>query len=475
MLHIFRGSVLRWSTLPQTKFVRFNSSILGSLANGEAVPTEDLRSYLASKTLGDDDVESIHEIVKNEKTSVDTINQLLHHGLQKDFSLYYTINKASPSHAWDNEALHSLIKNNPGRAISLWALLEKLGVNADTTCVLEVVNKLLEGEISELKEGAVEVTPERLDRAINLLNLVNEPVEKHWDLLVQRAMELKKMEQLSLVETEAFVHWLNQKLLSITNQREFLHISKVIFVNNPDLLTKDSIAKILSYAQLENDPVTGSDYLQAVIDLVELKHLDTDKKDPESLLIRLKLVTTYGIHQDDFNKALEKFHAYQTHEKFGIELVQAKLVQVFGYQAFKRGDRTLLRIAETLVDPDELQVKTLAQLILARSKFNCEDSLNLYNDYINQVSKGINETTGRSPTGVLTEALMAANLYNNDREFAHLLYDKAIANGFLKDEAEAAQIKKVFKVYGDSFEDSDSWEKAQPRLGDFVLYLIRRD
>lgn len=475
MLHIFRGSVLRWSTLPQTKFVRFNSSILGSLANGEAVPTEDLRSYLASKTLGDDDVESIHEIVKNEKTSVDTINQLLHHGLQKDFSLYYTINKASPSHAWDNEALHSLIKNNPGRAISLWALLEKLGVNADTTCVLEVVNKLLEGEISELKEGAVEVTPERLDRAINLLNLVNEPVEKHWDLLVQRAMELKKMEQLSLVETEAFVHWLNQKLLSITNQREFLHISKVIFVNYPDLLTKDSIAKILSYAQLENDPVTGSDYLQAVIDLVELKHLDTDKKDPESLLIRLKLVTTYGIHQDDFNKALEKFHAYQTHEKFGIELVQAKLVQVFGYQAFKRGDRTLLRIAETLVDPDELQVKTLAQLILARSKFNCEDSLNLYNDYINQVSKGINETTGRSPTGVLTEALMAANLYNNDREFAHLLYDKAIANGFLKDEAEAAQIKKVFKVYGDSFEDSDSWEKAQPRLGDFVLYLIRRD
>lgn len=148
---------------------------------------------------------------------------------------------------------------------------------------------------------------------------------------------------------------------------------------------------------------------------------------------------------------------------------------MFGYQAFKRGDRTLLRIAETLVDPDELQVKTLAQLILARSKFNCEDSLNLYNDYINQVSKGINETTGRSPTGVLTEALMAANLYNNDREFAHLLYDKAIANGFLKDEAEAAQIKKVFKVYGDSFEDSDSWEKAQPRLGDFVLYLIRRD
>lgn len=475
MLHIFRGSGLRWSTSTQTKFVRYNSSILGSLVNGEAVPTKDLRSYLTSKTLGDDEVEKIHEIVKNEKTSVDTINQLLQHGLQKDFSLYYTVSKASPSHAWDNEALHSLINNNPGRAISLWALLEKVGVNADSKCILEVVNKLLEGEISELREGAVEVTPDRLDRAIRLLNLVSDPVEKQWELLVQRAIELKRMEQLSLIEAEAFVPWLNQKLLSVTDQREFLHISKVIFDNNPDLLTKDSIAQILSYAQLENDPVTGPDYLQAVIDLVELKHLDTDKKDPESLLIRLKLVTTYGIHQDDFNKALEKFHAYQTHEKFGIELVQAKLVQVFGYQAFKRGDKTLLKIAETLVDPDELQVKTLAQLILARSKFNCEDSLNLYNDYINQVSKDINETTGRSPTGVLTEALMAANLYNNDREFAHLLYDKAIANGFLKDEAEAAQIKKVFRVYGDSFEESDSWEKAQPRLGNFVLDLIRRD
>ncbi|PSK40725.1 hypothetical protein C7M61_000375 [Candidozyma pseudohaemuli] len=475
MLHSFRGCGLRWSTSTQTKFVRYNSSILGSLVKGEAVSAKDLRSFLASKTLGDDEVEKIHEIVKNEKTSVGTINQLLQHGLQKDFSLYYTVNKASPSHVWDNEALHSLIKHNPGRAISLWALLEKLGVSADSKCILEVVNKLLEGEISELKEGAVEVTPERLDRAIKLLNLVREPVEQQWELLVQRAIELKKMEQLSTIEADAFVHWLNQKLLSVTDQREFLHISKVIFDNNPELLSKDSIAQILSYAQNESDPVTGTDYLQAVIDLVELKHLDTDKKDPESLLIRLKLVTTYGIHQDDFNKALEKFHAYQTHEKFGIELVQAKLVQVFGYQAFKRGDKTLLRIAETLVDPDELQVKTLAQLILARSKFNCEDSLNLYNDYINQVSKDINETTGRSPTGVLTEALMTANLYNNDREFAHLLYDKAIASGFLKDEAEAALIKKVFKVYGDSFEESDSWEEAQPRLANFVLDLIRRD
>lgn len=475
MLHTFKGSNLRWVTVNTRRSIRFNSTIFGSLRKGIEVPPEDLHTYLTSNKLTEEDVEKIHEIVKAQEASANIINKLLKHGLQEDFSLYYTVNRANPSHVWDNESLCSLIENNPGRAVSLWALFDKYRAKSDQKVVRAVIDKLLGGEKAELREGAVEITADRLDRAIKLMNLVDDIAEKQWELLIQKAGDLELHEKLAHVEGELFSRWLNEKLASVTDKREFLNLSRVIFNKDAELLSKESISRILKYSQFETKPEIGSKYLSAVIDHVEQNHLDIDKKDPESLLIRLELVTAYGIQQDDFNKALEKFHAYQTHEKFGIELVQAKLVQVFGYQAFKKGDKTLLRIAETLVDPEELQVKTLAQLILARARFNAEDSLNLYNDYINKVPKKVNENTGRSPSGVLTEALMVANLYNNDREFAHLLYDKAIASGFLIDEAENAQIKKVFKVYGDSFEESDKWESAQPRIGEFVLGLIRRE
>lgn len=475
MLHTFRGSSLRWVTVNPRRSIRCNSTIFGSLKKGVEVSPEVLHTHLTSNKLTEEDLKNIHEIVKAQEASANVINKLLKHGLRKDFSLFYTVNRANPSHVWDNESLYSLIENNPGRVVSLWALFEKHGAKSDQNVVLAVIDKLLGGEKAELREGAVEITADRLDRAIKLVNLVEGVAEKQWELLVQKAGDLAAYEKLAQVEGESFSKWLNEKLASVKDKREFLNLSRVIFNNDAKALSKESISRILSYAQFEPKEEIGSKYLSAAIDYVEQNHLDTDKKDPESLLIRLELVTAYGIHQDDFNKALEKFHAYQTHEKFGIELVQAKLVQVFSYQAFKKGDKTLLRIAETLVDPEELQVKTLAQLILARARFNAEDSLNLYNDYINKVPKKVNENTGRSPSGLLTEALMVANLYNNDREFAHLLYDKAIASGFLIDEAENALIKKVFKVYGDSFEESDKWESAQPRIGEFVLGLIRRE
>ncbi|GEQ67091.1 hypothetical protein JCM33374_g754 [Metschnikowia sp. JCM 33374] len=186
----------------------------------------------------------------------------------------------------------------------------------------------------------------------------------------------------------------------------------------------------------------------------------------------MQLIETHGIDNDDVDSALRKFHEYQSHEKFGLELVQAKVVKAFCYQTFKAHKETFLKIAETLINPDGLAVSTVAQLILAHSRFSSEKSLAIYNDYINLVSRDVNEVTGRSPTGVLTEALMVASLYDNDREFAQLLYEKAVINGFVSDEHEIALMKKVFKVYGDAFVEDD-WKVAQPIFGRYVLECIK--
>ena len=109
---------------------------------------------------------------------------------------------------------------------------------------------------------------------------------------------------------------------------------------------------------------------------------------------------------------------------------------------------------------------------MANSEFNIDKSLEVYNDYIQNVSRSVNEHSGRSPSGLLTESLMLCNLYHNDREFAYLLFDKAVANGILSDELEIATVKKLFKVYGDSFVE-DNWDAAKPILKRYILDSIR--
>lgn len=455
--------------------LRFYSQILHSIKNGENVSSSALSKSLADKTLSSEDLEIVHQIIKEQKASAQTINQILAHAIPEDFSLYYTLTRANSSHAWDKHSLHSLIASNPGRAITLWALFEKYGSVADKKVKLAVVEKLVKGEKSEIREGSVDITHDRLERAILLLNQIEHDaaVEDHWEVLLSRASELGALEKLSDLTNVLFFGWVADRIES-TEEKEFLALSKIVFDRDPSLLSKECISRALASALLEKSQNLGIDYLTALIDHIEKHQLDLDKKDPKSLLIRLELVKAYGICLGEFNKALEKFHKYQTHEKFGIDLVQARLVQVFCYQAFAKGDKTLLRIAETLVDPDELQVKTLAQVILARGRFDSEDSLKLYNDYIKQVSKDVNETTGRSPTGLLTEALMVASLYDNDREFAQLLFEKAVENKILLNESENAQIKKVFKIYGESYKEHDTWEQAKPRFAEYVLQCLQR-
>ncbi|KAM3123880.1 hypothetical protein CJJ07_001250 [Candidozyma auris] len=472
MLSLPRIKVPKPVHLNFKSFIRF-SCILHSLKDGSTVSAHEIDKFFTANNPTSEHLSLVHEIVKDHKVAPNTINQLLKYSLPEDFSLYHTLKRANPSHVWDNEALKALIMSNPGRVDSSWTLLERYGEAADENVHLAVIEKLLEGENSEIKEDMIEITHERLDRAIDLLNRVNKDVShlRHWDSLLAKCIQLGCLDKLDKVEAHLFVEYINEQL-SNTEEQNYLALANIVLEKNHKSLTKANIAKMLSLAAKKPDTV---DDLRELVDFVELEGLDCDKNDPEALLVRLQLIPAYGIALGDFNKVLEKFHKYSTHEKFGIELVQAKVVQVFSYQAFKRGDKTLLNIAETLVNPEEIQVKTLAQLILARAKFDSEKSLKLYNDYIQQVSKDVNEVTKRSPTGILTEALMVASLYDNDREFAQLLYEKAIQNKMLIDEAEIALIKKVFKKYGESFQENDTWKQARPRFTEVVLEMIKRE
>lgn len=474
--------------------VRWNSvltNLVGDVKAGKSIAQNEVEKALANKSFTASEIKDIHELLKSNVEN-DVANEVLYHGLPHDFSLYFTASKRPQSLTWNDRALEPLIKHNPGRVFNLIELLSKHGGESVGDAVrLVVVEKLLLGEKCDASETKFVPSNDNISKAISLLNEVGNlsRCEKSVDLLIEILGQKGAIPALSLLKIDGVYSWINSyKLSGEKDQKTFLALSQLIFAHEPSLLSKETLSKILAVGGaaankeseqdtkdfvLEKQPPTTKEYFESVVKYIEENRLDLDKRDPEALLLRLQLMETYGIDKDDVDSALRKFHEYQTHEKFGIDLVQEKLVKAFCYQSFKAENETLMKIAETLINPEGLAVPTLAQIILAKCRFSSEKSLEIYNDYINRVSKSINEVTGRSPTGLLTEALMVANLYDNDREFAQLLYEKAVVNGIVSNEHEIALMKKVFKVYGDAFVEDD-WKVAQPIFGQYVLECIKK-
>lgn len=490
------------------------SYLLDEVQNERAIDHHDIKSIIENSKLhsledSEKELESLRQLIKHNTISTQLRNDLLTHSLRYDFSLYFLVKKHFQSHHWDNNSLISLLKNNPGRVDESLYLFKKhvTQSNVSPNIYTLLLEKFLLGE--NFERGEYEISSLNIYRAINIVNKRQELIQDEDMLskLLDAMIDLNIVAAVLLVSHKTFTRVLLQKLESSNDEGLCLRILQSKFLDGDlNKLSKDVLCKLVGFGQklarkdpsvLEEyskkeaarivelqsfsdtketnipilNPQSLADLNSALIAHIEAEKLDTDKT-PESLLVRLKIIETYGMDTDQLQKALEKFHYYQTHEKFGLELVQFKLIQSFLYKAFESGDKTFLKVAQTLMITENVPVKIIQSLILANSAIDVQKSLDVYQEYVGHVSKTANEDTGRSASGTLTESLMLAYLYNNDREFAFLLFDKAQENGLFHDEMETSTAKKLFKVYGEAYEHDD-WEKAKEKLHDHVLATIR--
>lgn len=456
---------------------RWNSTfadLVKSVKHGDDLDLAKVKTVLESRSFKPEEITALKELL-NPNNSNDAVNELLHFALPQDFSIYFSLLKERPSHEWNDHALVSLLKSNPGRVYSLTDLMKKHGHSSVGEEVRKVIIlKLLYGEKAEVHDGEFQLTDGNISEAIVHLNKFGDvaQVTDFLNTIIDHAIEKGAYALMSDINIRGYANWLAEhKVKEVKNKEAFLRLTEIVFNQSPQNLAKHILSDILALEDKELYQ-RKSEFFDRVLSYIVENQLDLDKRDAESLLLRIQLIATYGINKDRIDVALEKFHYYQSHEKSGIELVQTKLVQAFCYQSFAKSDPTFLKIAESLIVVDELPVKTIAQLILASSKTEGKD-LEIYNDYINNVSKEVNEKTKRSASGILTEAMMIASLYGNDREFAQLLFEKAVENKIISDEMEIATLRKLFKVYGDAFEE-DSWESAKPKLEKYVLDTIKQ-
>lgn len=383
-------------------------------------------------------------------------------------------------------------------AVSRVALLSKIASSDNPSkqaLITELIPNfsvffLLKGPLEpEIAKRLVEINPERVHSNTDILARVESPTSELVRTILRRAVENEETDPqvlAFLVRTYAYsdedleplvqkliekelelddiiekvLPTLALKFLDVDADSAFLQIFSRILTTDAGALTPANFTRALKASSAE------STLTKAILQYIDKAGVDTD---PNATELRAELLAVYGMDLSDMDGALKKYNLYQTKNKVDAEIMQMVLLKCFVYQSIKQGNETYLKVAESLLPPHPT-IRSLQLQIIAQP--NLEKALEVYNDYIQHVSNKVNENK-RSQLGYLTEALMLSSLYDNDREFAQLLYEKAVQNKVVEDEHEAAHIKKLFRVYGDSFDGNDLWEIAREKLKEYVLVYVR--
>ncbi|KAG7661766.1 uncharacterized protein J8A68_004714 [[Candida] subhashii] len=472
---------------------RFLSTLLSK--NPDKITLEDL------KASNQDDIAGRMSLIKSINLSANSNKQQLINELIPDFSIYF---KLDPAIKNTNEVLSRIIQVNPGRVHSSWELFQLHSSNLDeisVSLIKNLLNKLITGEAVDQSENYI-IDFDNLHRLQTLLtdHIVSDISQYESDLI-------QLLDKLIQDDSVAFIGFLINDILSPpfiveymktfhdrntpSENCVFLLMVEKVLEEDPTLLTTEQYIKALDIINLK------SEQLEPIMSKqVELsKHLsiefkpsivrDLDKKilkyiqesdidlEAGNILLRQKIIESYGIFSNDTESALKKFHQYQTHASYGIEFVGATLAKVFGYQAINQNKEIYAEVAATLAPPDSMTVRLLQSLIISQSFFKPDSGLSIYNNYINQVGSDLIQNTGRSSKGLLTEAVVLGFLQNNDRSFASLIFEKAIDNKIITYEPEISTIKKLFKAYSDCFVEDEDWSKAKIKMKEFVLKFMK--
>lgn len=445
------------------RFIRLNSSIAGlrsRIASGEVPITKDL----IEKAIKSDEFHVIKSAVsKNPQLLNESIKSDMAGFIHKDFSIYYLLK----DHQFTENQLASLIANNPERVDSSWDLYHRHMQGFSQVVSIELIKKLISDPLES-----------DWPKIIHLFNQLNDKLEIQ-DILFENLVDSEQNSSM-LQYLEFDTEFLMGKLSNLKGVGYTVCFGKVMreklplelyakaFDNFVDVPVNKQLVdqvKQLSKSFSASQPIS----LNEIVDYIETENLD-NSKDPESLLIRIQLMEYYGMDVKNFEILLKKFHHYQTHSTFGIEIIQNLLIQSYCLKAFEEKATEVFPIIDVLL-LENIPIKIIQALILSNSAIDVNKSLEIYNQYIPHVSTSPNEHTQRSPAGLLNESIILSYLYNNDRDFANIIMDKIISSKLLLD-YEVSTIKKLFKMYGDAYIEDD-WKLAKPKIHSYIVNTIR--
>ncbi|RCK56424.1 MIOREX complex component 12 [Candida viswanathii] len=413
-------------------------------------------------------IQSLHDSQHPDKPS-------LYAHLIPNFSYYFKI----PKSAIQDEILHRLINVNPGRVHSTLELYNLHRAEIQDYMVRDVLKKMASEEEQGEGQGLDSVIG--IVREYEHLQLDEVLIELFYKFIDEGEYRLiDELINSGVFLGEILLGQLSGDLSSTPRKFAFLGVFHKLFNANPEVINTGQYAvalNLLSFNNAELHEITTKTTQLSFTELTSevLNHINTTELDitPESVALRQTIIEVYGISQNDTDNALKKYHYYESHAKADIDRVRFEMIKVFAYQAIKQDSAMWNQVAQTFI-PAQFTIETLQVLIVLKSYFDVNEAMEIYNAYINEVGGNVNETTRRSAKGLLTESIILGFLLNNDREFASLIFEKAVESGIIADELEIAHVKKMFKKYSDAFVENEEWEgHAQLKVKEVALeYLV---
>ncbi|KAI0463615.1 hypothetical protein LJB42_002618 [Komagataella kurtzmanii] len=332
----------------------------------------------------------------------------------------------------------------------------------------QILKKVVYGDKSEADDG-YKLNEERIKRALSLLPLLNEN---------KIAKEIQKQLLTSSIELGTLPDLLEKTVISREILESYIFTSDngeisdenraLVWVqyfqqlsNNNESVPLENIAKVLPILA----KVKGfQSEFDSLVQYVGANNLDT-KSTWDGVIIRAKLINSIGIGNKDLIRALECHTKYQDLRGQPLEFINSAAILVLGYHSVLKENDKLLPLMHALTPPESIPVKVLQCFILTYGGLGrTEEALDLYNRYIGEVSKENDPTSHISQTLLLTESVVMAHLYNNDREFAYLLNDGVITNKVIEGDTSINRLKLLFKKYGQAISDEKDTEASKEQL-----------
>ncbi|ODV95201.1 hypothetical protein PACTADRAFT_33779 [Pachysolen tannophilus NRRL Y-2460] len=450
---------------------------------------EFIEVFKNDKRLSSVELADLHNLVITRFTNIDysvaTMASLELKKLVKDHENHTNLRLMKPT----LRSLIEIIKYNPGRVSSSWEIFSK-EIDKDDQILSELANKnklqnelvtliiekLLYGDFCE-KEDKFKIDAKNLSRIEYLIHKYNrtQVLSENLQLdLVKACIDLKSIPIIKSMKISSSI--LGKILLDDTvtlSDDEFISIFSIYFQLEKSFVNYELLFKVLPKLAAASSEASTRKSIQKektqiifneVQEMIKKLKLDSGTS-YDSATLRQIYIHSLGIENNNLKKSLEIFHHYQATQNSNLSQLHLTISLVFCYHSCLKKDIHLIKAAEALLPGDIMSIKNIQAFILTYA-FNCqpEKSLEIYNSYIKDISTENNEQYQVSPAALLTESLILGYLYNLDREFAYLVNDGALTNKIVEGPTAINRIKKLFKLYGDAFEEEDP-EKAKEIIG----------
>lgn len=365
-----------------------------------------------------------------------------------------------------------LIKYNSGRVQSSWELfMEVSGEDATNDVKYTLLEKLIQGDPVDIKDGATAIDLPRAVKIFKILDRLEDDVslnESHLEKLSKDLIDLdlsKALIQLKLPQEimksiteskegenlkDSDYYYLYEsvkahgdKLSSELLLKSFVPISRLQTSHEKS----KNFEEFVSSAPVNAEPTYSPEELaQRMRKEIQNRHLDRDFR------VKLDMLESAGFDSNDLPTALKYFEKYQTQipaSSKGTDDLKSAMSLAFVYSAIKNNKDEGLTVAKTLIPQvPQPRANNTASIMLRMAWFGDGDgALELYNKSLDQFMKPRDDPNNAKARGMLVEALILSTLLDGDLGLARFIKLRCV-EAKLMDEEHDKNVNNIFKKYG---------------------------